>query len=57
MRLLTVSFRNLSRRPLRTGLTVTGVALAVAALIALVSLARGLEQSFLDLYTSAAPTW
>jgi putative ABC transport system permease protein len=50
MRLLTLSLKNLTRRRLRTALTIGGLSIAVAALVALVGLARGFEQSFLDLY-------
>jgi putative ABC transport system permease protein len=42
--------KNLSRRPARTTMTIAGVGIAVAAVVALVGVARGIEQSFFDLY-------
>lgn len=50
MRFSTFVLKNLLRRPARTGLTVVGITLAVAAVVALVGAAHGLEKSFLQLY-------
>jgi len=41
MRLATVVLRNILRRPARSALTVAGVAVAVAAVVALVGISRG----------------
>ncbi len=46
MNFLGISFRNLQRRPVRSGLTAVGVAVAVAALIALVGTAQGVERAW-----------
>lgn len=46
-----VAGKNLSRRPARSTLTACGLAVAVAAVVALVGLSQSLESSFLDLYT------
>lgn len=51
MRFSTFVLKNLLRRPARTTLTVVGIALAVAAVVALVGAAHGLEKSFLQLYS------
>jgi putative ABC transport system permease protein len=40
-----LAFRNLRRRPLRTALTVVGIALAVGSALALVALSRSIEDS------------
>jgi len=42
--------KNLWLRPLRTLLSITGLAIAVAAVVALVGVSRRFEQSFLELY-------
>jgi putative ABC transport system permease protein len=42
---------SLCRRPARSALTAAGLAIAVAAVVALVGLSQSLESSFLDLYT------
>lgn len=47
---LTFVLKNLFRRPLRSVLTVTAVAIAIGALISLVGVANGFEQSFLNIY-------
>ncbi len=52
MRFLTVVAKNLLRRPARSALTVCGVALAVAAVVSLLGISRGFEQSYYDLYRS-----
>lgn len=51
MRFSTFVIKNLLRRPARTTLTVIGITLAVAAVVALVGAAHGLEKSFLQLYS------
>jgi putative ABC transport system permease protein len=50
MRFTTIAWRNLLRRPTRTVLTVAGLGVAVAAVVALVGIADGFERSFVDLY-------
>ncbi|MBX3413396.1 MAG: ABC transporter permease [Pirellulales bacterium] len=50
MRLTTFVYRNLTRRRVRSALTVCGMAVAVSAVVALVGIADGFRQSFLDLY-------
>src|SRR6516165_8772877 len=45
--------RNLMRRPLRSLLTAFAVAIAIGAVIALVGIANGFEQTFLTLYANA----
>ena len=50
MHFLTLVYRNISRRRSRSILTVSGVAIAVGAVVALVGIARGFENSLLDLY-------
>lgn len=40
-----LAFRNLRRRPLRTALTIVGIALAVGSALALVALSRSIEDS------------
>ncbi|MDB5384439.1 MAG: hypothetical protein JWM11_85 [Planctomycetaceae bacterium] len=50
MRLTQVAARNLLRRPARTILTVVGIGIAVAVVVALVGVAESLESSFLKLY-------
>jgi putative ABC transport system permease protein len=46
MHFLTISFRNLWRRPVRSCLTAMGVAVAVATLIALVGTSQGVERAW-----------
>ncbi|HEY2139866.1 MAG TPA: ABC transporter permease [Chthoniobacterales bacterium] len=43
---LTVILRDLLRRPVRTGLTLVGISLGIAALVALVGIAWGFEKSW-----------
>ena len=43
MNFLQVIFRGLWRRPVRTGLTVLGIANGIAAVVALVGMASGYE--------------
>ena len=50
MTLRRIIWKNLSRRPARTLFTLAGVAIAVAAVVALVGVSRGIERSFNDLY-------
>ena len=50
MRFLTLVYRNVSRRPIRSALTVCGMAIAVAAVVALVGIADSFQRSLLDLY-------
>lgn len=50
MNLLVVAYRNLQRRRSRSTLTIAGIAIAVAAIVALVGVAESLESSFLSLY-------
>jgi putative ABC transport system permease protein len=52
MRLTTVVLRNILRRPARSALTVAGVAIAVAAVVALVGISRGFERSLRMVYES-----
>lgn len=52
MRLTTVVVRNVFRRPARSALTVAGVSVAVAAMVALVGIARGFERSLRAVYES-----
>jgi putative ABC transport system permease protein len=51
MRRITIPWKNLRRRPARSLLTVTGLAVAVASVVALVGVAESFETSFLALYT------
>jgi putative ABC transport system permease protein len=46
MRLTGVSLRNLASRPLRTALTILGIAVAVASFVALVGTVRGFENAW-----------
>ncbi len=50
MRFSTFIFRNVLRRPVRSTLTMTGMALAVTFVVVLVGLANGLSKSMLKLY-------
>ena len=50
MHFVTLVYRNISRRRSRSILTVSGVAIAVGAVVALVGIARGFENSLLELY-------
>jgi putative ABC transport system permease protein len=51
MRRLTIAWKNLRRRPARSLLTITGLAVAVATVVSLVGVAESFESSFLALYT------
>ncbi len=46
MNLFIVVVRNLSRRPVRTGLTLLGISIGIAALLALVGMSWGFEKSW-----------
>ena len=46
MTLLTVVIRGLLRRPVRTGLTLVGISIGIAAVVALVGISRGFEKSW-----------
>jgi putative ABC transport system permease protein len=51
MRFATLVLKNLTRRPVRSLLTVVGLSIAIAAVVALVGVANGFERSFMDYYT------
>ncbi|MBC8125885.1 MAG: ABC transporter permease, partial [Gloeobacteraceae cyanobacterium ES-bin-144] len=46
MRFFTIIVRGLLRRPVRTGLTLVGISIGIAAVVALVGISRGFEQSW-----------
>ncbi len=46
MTFLTIVTRGLWRRPVRTGLTIVGIAIGIAAVVALVGISRGFETSW-----------
>jgi len=46
MTFFTVVTRGLMRRPVRTGLTIVGIAIGIAAVVALVGMSRGFETSW-----------
>lgn len=46
MTFFTVIVRGLMRRPVRTGLTLVGISIGIAAVVALVGISRGFEQSW-----------
>ncbi|MES2657929.1 MAG: ABC transporter permease [Verrucomicrobiota bacterium] len=46
MTFFTIIFRGLLRRPVRTGLTLIGISIGIAAVVALVGISRGFEQSW-----------
>src|SRR5258708_38026466 len=46
MTFFTVIVRGLTRRPVRTGLTLLGIAIGIAAVVALVGISRGFNQSW-----------
>ncbi len=50
MRFYSFILRNVIRRPVRSLLTGIGIALAVGAVVSLLGMARGFEQSFAELY-------
>ncbi|MCM2373289.1 ABC transporter permease [Aporhodopirellula aestuarii] len=53
MKFTTMTFRNVMRRPLRSGLTLVAVALAVCAVVSLVGIANGFKATFMDFYQGA----
>jgi putative ABC transport system permease protein len=50
MRFSTLIVKNLLRRGVRTALTVVGLAIGIAAVVAMLALAWGFEQSFMGIY-------
>lgn len=46
MTFFTIIVRGLMRRPVRTGLTLVGISIGIAAVVALVGISRGFEQSW-----------
>lgn len=50
MRFVTIAWKNLAGRTLRSSLTVMGLAIAVAAAVSLIGVSQGFERSFLNLY-------
>lgn len=50
MTFTTVVWKNLLRRPTRTALTLAGIAVGIAAVVALTGMARGLERVLLNAY-------
>jgi putative ABC transport system permease protein len=46
MTFFTIIVRGLSRRPVRTGLTLVGIAIGIAAVVALVGISQGFEKSW-----------
>src|SRR3954467_10690833 len=50
MRFSTIIFRNMMRRGVRTALTVLGLGIGIAAVVALLGIAWGFERSFMKLY-------
>jgi putative ABC transport system permease protein len=54
MRFFSLILKNLTRRPMRTGLTVLALTMAVAAVVSLRGIARGFTESFAEIYRSHA---
>ncbi|MGB7347104.1 MAG: FtsX-like permease family protein [Pirellulaceae bacterium] len=52
MRFISLVFKNLTRRPFRTGLTLLAFATAIAAVVSLLGIAKGFTKSFADVYQS-----
>ena len=50
MRFITIAFKNVWRRRMRSALTCVGIALAIATAVALIGFANGLEKSSLEVY-------
>ncbi len=46
MKFFTIIVRGLQRRPVRTGLTLVGISIGIASVVALVGISRGFEQSW-----------
>ena len=53
MSLFEIGLRNISRRRLRTSLTLVGVAVGIAAFVALVGFSRSFEEQWLKIYQSS----
>ncbi len=53
MRFTTFILKNLSRRPLRSLLTLCAIAIAIGSAVSLVGIAHGFEQTFLAMYRNA----
>ncbi|EMI54519.1 ABC transporter permease protein [Rhodopirellula sallentina SM41] len=53
MKFVTMTYRNVMRRPLRSGLTLIAVALAVCAVVSLVGIANGFKATFMNFYQGA----
>ncbi len=51
MHFFTFILKNLLRRPARSLLTIVGLAVAICAVVSLVGVATGFEQSFMEVYT------
>ena len=51
MNMIALAWKNLWRRPVRSAVTIVGLAVAVAVVVSLVGLSQSLESSFLALYT------
>jgi putative ABC transport system permease protein len=54
MRFATIIFRNMLRRGVRTVLTILGLGIGIAAVVALLGIAWGFERSFMKLYEAKA---
>ena len=52
MRFVSLIFKNLTRRPFRTTLTLLAFATAIAAVVSLLGVAHGFTESFADIYES-----
>lgn len=52
MNLFTIAARNLRNRPARSLLTIAGIAIGIAAVVALAGLARGFERTWVQVYTA-----
>ncbi len=51
MRFHTFVLKNVARRPVRSALTVLGMAIAVGAVVSLVGISQGFQKSFLSIYS------
>ena len=54
MRFTSLIWKNIARRPLRTGLTLFALASAIAAVVTLLGIANSFQRSFADVYRSHA---
>ena len=50
MTFLAVVLRGLLRRPLRTGFTLAGISIGIAAVVALVGMSRGFQKGWQDTF-------